>query len=191
MKEKIAKALLLAAATSVLSSIFPPYWYLTVKAPQYPKGLHVQVFLNHVTGDVREIDNLNHYIGMRPLGEAAKIEKKFALPGIAFITLCLLFAAFIPRKLSTLLILPAIVLPAIFAADLYLWLRDFGLHLNPHAALSSSVKPFVPPLLGDGKIAQFHADANFGLGHGLSMFSAFLSLTVIALRFLKGGSSHK
>ncbi len=190
MKEKAAKTLLLAAAVAVFSSVFFPYWYLTVKAPQYPKGLHVQVYLDHVTGDVGEIDNLNHYIGMRPLGEAAKLEKKFALPGIALVALCLILAVFIPRKLSILLVLPAIILPAVFAADLFFWLRDFGLHLNPRAALSSSVKPFVPPLLGQGKIAQFHADANFGLGHGLSMLSAFLSLAVIALRFMGRGLSQ-
>jgi nitrous oxidase accessory protein len=192
MSKKIAKALLLAAAAAVLSSVFFPYWYLTVKAPQYPKGLHIQVYLSHVTGDIAEIDNLNHYIGMRPLGEAAKLEKKLALPGIALIVFCLTLAVFISTKFSILLILPTIVLPAIFAADLYLWLRDFGLHLNPHAALSSSIKPFVPPLLGPGKIAQFHAAANFGLGHGLSMLSMFLSLTVIIFRFFGGGASgHK
>ncbi|MBI2095923.1 MAG: cytochrome C [Candidatus Omnitrophica bacterium] len=181
MKEKIAKALLLGAAVAVLSSVFFPYWYLTVKAPQYPKGLHVQVYLDHVTGEVGEIDHLKHYIGMRPLGDAAKFEKKFAGPGIVFIVVCLIAAVFIRGKFSILLILPATVLPAVFAADLYFWLRDFGLHLNPHAALSSSIKPFVPPLLGQGKIAQFHADANFGLGHGLSMLSAFLSLAVSPL----------
>lgn len=189
MREKLAKALLVIAAGAVVSSVFFPYWYLSVRAPQYPKGLHVQVYLNHVTGDVGEIDNLNHYIGMRPLAEAAKLEKKMALPGIAVIVVCLMLAVFIRRKLSVLLILPAIVLPAIFAADLYLWLRDFGLHLDPRAALSSSVKPFVPPLLGQGKIAQFHADANFGLGHGLSMLSAILSLIVISLRVFGRGSS--
>lgn len=185
MKEKTAKALLIAATLAMLSSVFFPYWHLTVKAPQYPKGLHVQIYLTRVTGDVKEIDTLNHYIGMRPLGEAAKLEKKFAIPGILFIVLCLLLAVFIPGKFSILLILPAMVLPAIFAADLYFWLRDFGLHLDPHAALSSSVKPFVPPLLGQGKIAQFQASANFAVGHGLSMLSAIFALTVLVLRFWK------
>lgn len=185
MKEKIAKALLVAAAAAVLSSIFFPYWKLTVKAPQYPKGLRVQIYLDHVTGDVREIDSLNHYIGMRPLAEAGQLEKKFAIPGIALLVLCLFLAVFIRGKLSILFILPAIVLPGVFAADLYFWLRDFGLHLDPHAALSSSVKPFIPPLLGQGKIAQFHADANFGLGHGLSMLSALFSVAVIVLRLKK------
>ncbi len=185
MKERTAKVLLLAAAAAVLSSVFFPYWYLTVKAPQYPKGLRVQVYMDRVTGDVGEIDNLNHYIGMRPLKEAAKLEKKLAVPGIVLIVLCLVLAVFIRGKFSILLILPAIVLPPLFAADLYFWLRDFGLNLDPRAALSSSVKPFIPPLLGQGKIAQFHADANFGLGHGLSMLSAFLSLAAVIFRSKK------
>lgn len=183
IKEKIAKALLLGAAVAVFSSIFFPWWYLVVKAPQYPKGLRVHVYLDHVTGDVREIDTLNHYIGMRPLAEAAKLEKQFALPGMAIVIVCLVLSIFVRGRISILLILPAIVLPAIFAADLYLWLRDFGLHLNPRAPLSSSVKPFVPPLLGQGKIAQFQASANFAFGHGLSMLSAIFSLAVLILRF--------
>ncbi len=190
MREKTAKVLLWVAAAAVLSSVFFPYWHLTVRAPQYPKGLRVQVYLDHVIGDVDEIDRLNHYIGMRPLDQAAKLEKKYAVPGIVSITLCLILAVFIPKRRSILFIVPAVFLPSIFAADLYLWLRDFGLHLDPHAALSSSVKPFVPPLLGQGKIAQFSADANFGIGHGLSMLSAFLSLSVIFLRSLKRAAAR-
>ncbi len=183
IREKMTKALLLGAALAVLLSIFFPYWYLSVKAPQYPKGLHVQIYLNRVTGDVREIDTLNHYIGMRPLGDAGKLEKQFALPGILFIISCLLVSIFVKGKFSLLLILPPILLPAVFAADLYFWLRDFGLNLNPHAALSSSIKPFIPPILGEGKIAQFHANANFAFGHGLSMLSAIFSFAAFLLRF--------
>ncbi len=183
--EKIAKALLVAAALAVLSSIFFPYWHLTIKAPQYPKGLKVTIYLNAAKGDVGEIDNLNHYIGMRSLTKAALLERKVALPGMLLTALCLLGAAFIPRKWASLLIIPAVTLPAFFAADLYYWMRDFGLHLDPHAPLSSSVKPFVPPLLGQGKIAQFHASANFAFGHGLAMLSALSALAAVGLRFVK------
>ena len=38
---------------------------------------------------------------------------------------------------------------------MYFWLRNFGLNLDPAAPLSSAIKPFVPPLLGVGKLAQF------------------------------------
>ena len=54
---------------------------------------------------------------------------------------------------------PAILFPPLFLADLYWWLRDSGLSLDPKAAFSSSIKPFVPQVLGVGKIAQFRTDA--------------------------------
>ena len=182
-KEKIAKALIAAAAAALLSSVFFPYWWLKVTAPQYPKGLKIAIFVNHLEGDVQEVDILNHYIGMRPLREGAKKERELAVYGISVLVLCLGTAVFVRNKFSIFLLIPTILFPAIFAADLYFWLRDFGLHLNPKAPLSSSIKPFIPPLLGYGKIAQFKAQANFAFGHGLAMLAALLSLSAIALRF--------
>ena len=58
-----------------------PYWSLVLHAPQYPGGLVVNAYINHLEGDVQEIDGLNHYIGMRPLGEAAQFERTEALYG--------------------------------------------------------------------------------------------------------------
>ena len=49
------------AAMLVVVSIFLPYWTLTLHAPQYPKGLTVQLYVNRVAGDAKEIDGLNHY----------------------------------------------------------------------------------------------------------------------------------
>ena len=177
--------MIVVATAALLSSIFFPYWKLKVTAPQYPKGLKVTIFVNRLEGDVAEIDSLNHYIGMRPLKEGARIERELSIYGIAVLALCLIGAFFVRRSISIVLLLPVIFFPGVFAADLYLWLRDFGLHLNPHAALSSSVKPFVPPILGHGKIAQFHAYANFAFGHGLSMLAAILSSAVAVLRVSK------
>ena len=44
------------AALCLIISIFLPYWILTLEAPQYPKGLHVQTYVNRLEGDVQEID---------------------------------------------------------------------------------------------------------------------------------------
>jgi hypothetical protein len=66
---------------------FLPYWELTLNAPQYPKGLSVQAFLNDLEGDVAEIDGLNHYIGMRPLAEAATFEKSISVIGVVVMAL--------------------------------------------------------------------------------------------------------
>ena len=55
------------SAALLLCSARLPYWYTHVSAPQYPKGLTIVVYPDRIAGDVREIDSLIHYIGMRPL----------------------------------------------------------------------------------------------------------------------------
>ena len=61
---------LAGAAILIIISIFLPYWSLVLHAPQYPRVLVVNAYINRLVGDVQEIDSLNHYIGMRPLDEA-------------------------------------------------------------------------------------------------------------------------
>ena len=156
---------LAGAAILIIISIFLPYWSLVLHAPQYPKGLVVNAYINHLAGDVREIDSLNHYIGMRPLGEAAQLERSISIFAISALALLVLAAVFIHSPWAALLSLPAILLPPVFLADLYFWLNNFGQNLDPHAALSNSVDPFTPTILGEGLIGQFKtvAYADFGL----------------------------
>jgi hypothetical protein len=156
---------LAAGAILIIISIFLPYWSLVLHAPQYPQGLVVNAYLSHLEGDVREIDGLNHYIGMRPLAEAAQLEKSISIFAIAALALLVLAAIFIHSPWSALLALPAILLPAVFLGDLYFWLNNFGQNLDPNAALSNAVKPFTPTILGEGVIGQFRtvAFADFGL----------------------------
>lgn len=156
---------LVGGAVLIIVSIFLPYWSLVLHAPQYPQGLLVNAYLSHLEGDVREIDGLNHYIGMRPLAEAAQLEKSISVFAIGALILLVLAAIFIHSPWSVLLAIPAILLPVVFLADLYYWLNNFGQNLDPNAALSSAVKPFTPTILGEGVIGQFKtvAFADFGL----------------------------
>ena len=154
-----------AAAILLIISIFLPYWSLVLHAPQYPGGLVVNAYVNHLEGDVREIDGLNHYIGMRPLNEAAQLERTVSIFAIGALALLVVAAIFIHSPWSALLALPAVLLPGVFLADLYFWLNNFGQNLDPTAALSNSVEPFTPTILGEGLIGQFKtvAYADFGL----------------------------
>ncbi len=164
------------AAILVLISIFLPYWRIKLYAPQYPQGLVAQVYINRVTGDVREIDELNHYIGMRPLEDAAQLERSLSIYLIIAMALLLWAANYIHSPFAAVLSLPIILFPLIFAADLYYWLWYFGTHLDPHAPLSSSVKPFVPPLIGWGKIGQFKVFAMFHIGFWLAVLASILTI---------------
>src|SRR5262245_64944955 len=69
----IAPRLVLVAAVLLLipSYLFPLY-DLTSFAPQYPEGLRLHIYSHRLEGgnggqDVKEINVLNHYIGMRDL----------------------------------------------------------------------------------------------------------------------------
>lgn len=169
-------ALFLLAALLLLISVFLPYWQMTLYAPQYPKGLTVQAYLNHLEGDVSEIDGLNHYIGMRPLNEAATFEKSISIIGVTVLALLVLAAVFVHNRWAALLALPALLFPVIFLADLQYWLANFGQNLDPTAPLSSSVKPFVPKVLGVGVIAQFKTIARPGPGLWLAIAASALIL---------------
>ncbi|HBS29546.1 MAG TPA: cytochrome C [Phycisphaerales bacterium] len=162
------------ARVVLLVSIFVPYWHMELVAPQYPDGLFLTAYCNHLTGDVREIDGLNHYIGMRPLGEAAAFERAASVWMIIAMFLLVEGAAFVHSKWAVLLAIPAITFPLGFILDLYYWMRSFGLNLDPDAPLSSSVKPFVPTVIGEGGIGQFRTYAAFGAGYWLACLAAGL-----------------
>lgn len=164
------------AAFCLLVSIFMPYWRMTLLAPQYPGGLEVQAYVNRLTGDVDEIDGLNHYIGMRPMEEAAQLERSLSIFAIGVLSLLVIGAIFIHTKWAALLAVPAMLYPVIFLADLYFWLRNFGLNLDPRAPLSNTIKPFVPPVLGAGLVGQFKTIAEVDSGFYLASLASVLIL---------------
>jgi hypothetical protein len=173
--------LLLIARVLLLVSLFFPYWHMELFAPQYPDNLKLTAYMNHLTGDVAEIDGLNHYIGMRSLEEAAQFERHvgvFVL--IAFVVL-LEIASAIHTRWAALLAIPIIFFPAVFLLDLHLWMSHFGMNLDPDAPLSSAIEPFVPPILGTGIIGQFKTVATPGLGLILAAITS--ALVVVALYF--------
>jgi len=178
---KVPTILFGIAAILLIISIFLPYWEMELLAPQYPKGLHITAYANRLTGDVFEIDGLNHYIGMRPLEEAAQFEKSVSVIGIATLSLLILAAIFVHTKWVVLLVLPAILMPILFLADLQFWLWKFGTDLDPKAPLSSAIKPFVPTVLGRGIIAQFETIATPGTGLYLAIIASILC--VVGLYF--------
>jgi len=165
-----------AATILLVISILQPYWQLTLHAPQYPKGLTVTAYVNRLEGDVQEIDGLNHYIGMRPLNEAATFERTISIYGIVVLALLILAAVYIHNRWAALMALPALLLPMVFLLDLQYWLANFGQNLDPTAPLSSSIKPFVPPVLGEGKIAQFRTVAEPGTGLWLAAAASLVIL---------------
>ena len=167
-------------------SLLLPWWKIGMVAPQYPQGLHVTTSFFAVTGDVGEVDELNHYIGFMPLAQVASFERKaafFAAP----ITLALLVFAVRRRGAPAwLAALPALMLPLIFVGDLAFWLHYAGHHLDPHAPLSTSVAPWTPRLLGSGGVGQFRTYSGFGAG-----FYCAIAAALVTIYTLRNGGLRK
>ena len=157
-------ALLMLASLMLMISMFVPYWGMTMYAPQYPKGLTVNVYISHLEGDVREIDALNHYIGMPPLDEGGRLERSISTISIVAFALLLIAGVFVHNQWAGILALPVIGYPVIFLADLFYILYTYGHSIDPKSALGSAIKPFTPPLFGEGVIGQFKTIAYAGPG---------------------------
>ena len=172
----LPSALLMAAALLLVVSIFLPYWRMTMLAPQYPKGLTVDVYVNHLEGDMREIDELNHYLGMPPLDEGGRLERSISIFSIVMLGLLLIAGVFVHNQWAGVFALPVLGFPFVFVADLWWILYRYGHSIDPESALGGAIPPFTPPILGEGKVAQFGTVANFEIGFYLAIVAVFVVL---------------
>ena len=150
----ILVATLLLAATYVL-----PLWNLTMFAPQYPDGLRLDIYSYTLVGgnngqDVREINVLNHYIGMRDLVNEEFTEFQWMPFVIGAIALLLLRAAVYGTVGALLDVTTLFLYFGAFSAWSFGYkLYRYGHELAPDAAIK--VAPFMPPVFGYRKIANF------------------------------------
>ena len=170
--------LILSAVLLAISNIFP-YWEMRLNAPQYPGGLFITLFTHKMEGDVSEVDGLNHYIGMMPLGDAAGFERSIAMFAMAAFVIMGILAGVLANRKWSWLALPIILFPIAFLADMYYWLRYAGQNLDPTAALSGAIKPFTPTMIGHGVVGQFSTDAMVDAGFWIA--AAAMILAVVGL----------
>jgi len=186
--------LLLAALLLVLVYVFP-LWQLTMFAPQYPEGLRLDIYSHRLEGgnkgqDVKEINVLNHYIGMKDIETADFTEFKW-IPFVVGVLGLLFLRAAVLGKASHLL--DVLVLYCYFGAfslwsfGYKMWL--YGHNLDPTAAVK--VGPFMPPLFGFKQLANFGVYSYPRLGsYALALSAACLFLALFsAYRAWRRGSA--
>jgi hypothetical protein len=187
---RIPTLLFLAATMTLLVSIFFPYWELDLKAPQFPKGLQVSAYVNRLVGDsdpltgaddLEQLDQLNHYVGMPSLKDGAVLERTVSIGAIIVFAGLILAAVYVHSRWVVVFVLPALVFPIAFLADLQYWLWHYGHSLDPRAPLASAVGEFTPRLFGSSKIAQFDTTARPGLGLLLAVAASVL--VAVGLRY--------
>jgi copper chaperone NosL len=153
------RVLLLVAFLCLLPTYFAPLYNMTMFAPQYPDGLRLDIYSYKLVGgnggqDVKEINVLNHYIGMRDLVSADFNEFKW-LPFAIGVFGLLFLRSGVLGKVSHLV--DVTVLYVYFGA-FALWsfgykMFQYGHNLDPKAAVR--VAPFMPPMFGYKKLANF------------------------------------
>ena len=153
------RALLVLAALLLLPTYFLPLWKLTMFAPQYPNGLRLGIYSWKLEGgnggqDIKEINLLNHYIGMKDLSTTDFTEFKWMPFVLGALALLFLRAAFLGRVVTLL----DMVVVFIYFGAFSLWsfgykLYRYGHDLAPTAAVK--VAPFMPPMFGHRKLANF------------------------------------
>jgi nitrous oxidase accessory protein len=163
--------LALLASALFLAALQQPWWFFRLYAPQYPHGLTLVISLQGLSGDVHEIDMLNHYIGMAHLDAAAAFEREYAAQGVAGLVVAVLaLSVLVNRKWRASLGLVGALLPLGFIADSFYWLHRFGHELDPRAPLH--IPSFTPQLFGNGSIGQFSTFARPELGFWMAVAGA-------------------
>jgi hypothetical protein len=156
-----SRLLTVAAALMLIFVFIYPLWNMTFYSNQYTDGLALDIYAYHLEGgktanrdDLREINSLNHYIGMRPLLETdfgEFIWLPFAIGGLMILAL----RAAVMGKMSKLV--DVFVIFTYFSLysfwSFYYRLYTYGHHLDPTAAIK--VPPFTPPLFGTQVVGNF------------------------------------
>ena len=149
----------LAPVTALLGSVclvvagLLPVWGTRLIAPQYPKGLDLWFYGGRAEGPLREVNALNHYIGMQPIDLAAVPELGLWPLAVVGSTILFLAALFLPGWLGRLALLGLVLVPVVVLADIQRWLIIFGTELDPTSALR--LDPFVPLVIGPSTVWNF------------------------------------
>jgi nitrous oxidase accessory protein len=165
----------LGAAALVAFGSQLPLWSMEMEAPQYPKGLHLHAYGTGMTGDIRELNILNHYIGMPPIEAPALETAMFPYGMVALIALCLMSP--LHRWLRRLAVFATAATPLIILADLQYRLYVFGHTLNPKAPIRP--EPFTPLVIGESTMGNFET-------HGVVSWG-FACIVAAAVVLIAGG----
>lgn len=175
-----SRLLLVLLIVPIGLALIAPIWQMRFAAPQYPQGLALDIFTYTVTGDVQEVNTLNHYIGMARIDRAALSDLDFLPFALGVFALLLLRAAALGDLRSLLDLLALYTYFGVFAFARFAYtLYVFGHNLDPTAAFR--IEPFTPTVLGTGSVANFTITSL--PGHG-SLYLAAVGATLVAILLL-------
>ncbi len=139
-----------------------PIWKITLEAPQYTEGISLYIWINKIKGkephDIKNINILNHYIGMKAIEPESIPELKIMPYIIIVMSVFALIITFLKKGglyLSWTVLM--IILGILAMVDFYLWEYDYGHNLNPDAPIKIEGMVYQPPLFGRKMLLNFVA----------------------------------
>jgi copper chaperone NosL len=163
-KLSLQSAMMISFAGGLIAlSLFFPWWGMHFIAPQYPEGLDIVVYPNKLTGDIDIINGLNHYIGMKPFSEESFPELAYLPYVIGAMSIFTFVVAWLRKKSWLYVLLVIFIFSGLLGLyDIHRWLVDFGTNLDNNAPIK--IEPFVPPIWGENRIANFVTNSYFATG---------------------------
>lgn len=155
-----------------------PVWNFSLEAPNYPKeafpyGLPVYIHFDGLSGEVHEMNTINHYVGMARMERGGIYESSLAPYALIVLAILLiLFIIYDNKWINRLMAIP-VLLPFLFLGIYAYWLYWFGHNLHAGAI---TIEPFTPVILGDGKVAQFTTHAYPVIGFWILLAISIFSL---------------
>lgn len=164
----------------LVSAFFLPLWSIELWAPQYPEGLYMTIWANKITGDVRNINILNHYIGMHPIEQDSFAEFRYFPPAIATLVITGLLSAILNKRFLMRAWVGLLTLASVAGAyDFWMWEYKFGHDLSPDAPIKVEGMAYQPPFIGVRSLLNISAWSLPGAAGYcilIAVFLAFLGL---------------
>lgn len=184
---KKSKLLMIVGSLLLLGLFIFPLWNITLEAPQYPIPLGMDIHINKFEDthefDIKNINLMNHYVGMQYIPETIPEFKIFpwAVGIMVFLGVVIGLKGNYKLFLAWFIVMSMLGIAGMY--DFYLWEYDYGHNLNPKAIMKftnpdGSIMGFQPPLFGSKDILNFKAHSYPRAG-AYFMFIGML-LTVVA-----------
>jgi len=176
----ITRVIVAISALLMILPYFVPLWQILMWAPQYPEGLEMKIWIDNISGDVKIISALNHYIGMRHIEVSMFPEFKYMIYIVAVLIAAGLAASIVNRRIALVIYSGLIVACGIAAlVDFYLWGYHYGHNLDPTAAIVVPGMAYQPPLIGTKQLLNFTAFSGPDVGGWLFLVSGVLAIGML------------
>ena len=176
----VSRIVVAVAALLMISAYFVPLWQILMWAPQYPEGLAMKIWINTISGDVKIISALNHYIGMKHIEVEMFPEFQYMIYIVGFLIGIGLLTAIINTRFMLITFAGFILAAGIGAlVDFYMWGYDYGHNLDPTAPIVVPGMSYQPPLIGTKQLLNFTAFSGPDIGGWIFLVAGILVIGLV------------